>query len=68
MGTEKRMDAKADELGGKVKEAAGKLTDDEKLENEGRVDQAKGAAKEAVEDVKDAARKAAEGVKNVFDR
>jgi uncharacterized protein YjbJ (UPF0337 family) len=38
---------------GKVKEAAGHLTGDKKLENEGKVDQVKGAVHSAVGDVKD---------------
>jgi uncharacterized protein YjbJ (UPF0337 family) len=39
---------------GKVKEATGKVTDNERLENEGRADQVKGKAKETVDDAKDA--------------
>lgn len=68
MGTEKRIDAASDRLAGKAKEAAGKLTEDEKLEREGRLDQVKGAAKDVVEDVKDAAHKASDRVKEAFDR
>jgi uncharacterized protein YjbJ (UPF0337 family) len=36
---------------GRVKEAAGALTGDRRLKNEGRVDQAKGSAKKAVDKV-----------------
>jgi uncharacterized protein YjbJ (UPF0337 family) len=43
----------AEGVKGKSKEAAGKVTDDEKLEAEGRVDQAKADAKQAGEKVKD---------------
>ncbi|WP_454300177.1 CsbD family protein [Salana multivorans] len=43
-------------------------TDDESLEREGHLDQAKGAAKDAAEDVKDAARKAADHVKDAMGR
>ncbi len=39
---------------GKVKEAVGHVTGDRKLENEGKVDQIKGAVHTAVGDVKDA--------------
>jgi uncharacterized protein YjbJ (UPF0337 family) len=39
---------------GKVKEAAGKTTGDDQLENDGRVDQMKGDLKQAGEKVKDA--------------
>jgi uncharacterized protein YjbJ (UPF0337 family) len=45
---------KIDEAAGKAKEATGKATDDEKLENEGRADQAKSDLKQAGEKVKDA--------------
>ena len=44
----------SDEMQGKVKEAAGKATGDERLESEGRTDQVKGKAKEAVDDATDA--------------
>ncbi len=43
----------ADELKGRVKEAAGDLTDDDDLKREGKVDQAKGKVKEAVDDIAD---------------
>jgi uncharacterized protein YjbJ (UPF0337 family) len=43
----------AEGMKGKSKEAAGKVTDDEKLEAEGRIDQAKADAKQAGEKVKD---------------
>jgi uncharacterized protein YjbJ (UPF0337 family) len=42
---------------GKVKEAAGKTTGDDQLENDGRVDQMKGNLKQAGEKVKDAFKK-----------
>jgi uncharacterized protein YjbJ (UPF0337 family) len=46
---------KAQDLGGKAKEAAGKATDDEDLKNEGKGDQVQSAVKDAGEKVKDAA-------------
>ena len=46
-----------DDVEGKAKEAWGKATGDEKTEAEGKVDQAKGDAKDAIDDVKDAAKK-----------
>lgn len=52
------MSGKADELKGRVKEAAGALTDDEKLKREGKLDQAAGKTKQAVEKVVDKARDA----------
>jgi uncharacterized protein YjbJ (UPF0337 family) len=44
----------AEDIGGHMKEAAGKLTDNEKLEAEGKLDQAKADMKKAGDDVKDA--------------
>ena len=43
-----------DETKGRVKEAAGDLTDDEELEREGKIDQGKGKVKDAVDSVGDA--------------
>ncbi|WP_081709994.1 CsbD family protein [Arthrobacter sp. 35W] len=57
MGIDDRVESAADKLKGTVKEAAGKLTDNDKLEAEGKADQAKGKLKDAVEDVKDAFKK-----------
>jgi uncharacterized protein YjbJ (UPF0337 family) len=54
MGTDDKIDAKADEFKGKAKEAAGRATDDPDLEAEGKGDQAKGDLKQAGEKVKDA--------------
>jgi uncharacterized protein YjbJ (UPF0337 family) len=48
----------ADKAKGAIKDAAGKVAGDRKLEAEGKFDKAKGAAHDAVGDVKDAARKA----------
>ncbi len=42
----------ADKVKGSAKKAAGKITDDPQLETEGKLDKAKGAIKDAVEDVK----------------
>ena len=42
---------KSDELKGRVKEAVGALTDDEKLKREGKADQAVGKLKQKVEKV-----------------
>ncbi|GGP78610.1 CsbD family protein [Saccharothrix coeruleofusca] len=53
MGTDDKIDAKADELKGKVKETAGRATDDEDLQAEGEGDQVKGNLKQAGEKVKD---------------
>jgi uncharacterized protein YjbJ (UPF0337 family) len=45
--------ANMDEAKGKVKEAAGDLTDDKDLEREGKVDQTSGKVKDKVGDVAD---------------
>ena len=45
---------KSEDLRGKAKEAVGKATNDEDLERQGKVDQAKSDLKEAGEKVKDA--------------
>ncbi len=42
-----------DDLKGRVKEAAGDLTDNDDLQREGKVDQATGKAKDVVDDVAD---------------
>lgn len=44
-------DQSADKAKGRVKEAAGALTGDKGLQNEGRADQAKGSVKKAVDKV-----------------
>ncbi len=42
-----------DDLKGRVKEAAGDLTDNEDLEREGKIDQGKGKVKDVVDNVAD---------------
>ena len=54
MADEKHAEGTADKASGKVKEGVGKLTDNERMEQEGRNEQAKGDLKKAVGDVKDA--------------
>ncbi|AWB94918.1 CsbD family protein [Agromyces badenianii] len=44
----------AERLTGKAKEGIGKMTDNERLEAEGKADQVKADAKQAAEKVKDA--------------
>jgi uncharacterized protein YjbJ (UPF0337 family) len=55
------MSGKADEIKGRVKEAAGAIADDERLRQEGKVDQAAGKTKQVVEKVVDKAKKAVTG-------
>jgi uncharacterized protein YjbJ (UPF0337 family) len=57
MGTDDKFDAKADQVKGKVKEGVGDATGDRSVENEGKMDQAKGHIKESAEKVKDAFKK-----------
>jgi uncharacterized protein YjbJ (UPF0337 family) len=45
-----------DEAQGRIKEAAGDLTDDKDLQREGKTDQAAGKAKDAVDSVSDKAK------------
>jgi uncharacterized protein YjbJ (UPF0337 family) len=47
-----------DKTKGKIKQAAGILAGDKKLESEGRTDEAKGKLKGAVEDVKHTVKRA----------
>jgi uncharacterized protein YjbJ (UPF0337 family) len=61
MGTTDKLNNKAQDLKGKVKEAAGRATNNDDLEAKGKTDQAKSAvkdvgekAKDAVENIKDA--------------
>ncbi|MET1133739.1 MAG: CsbD family protein [Aeromicrobium sp.] len=54
MGLDDKLKNTAEDLKGKGKEATGKATDDEKLEAEGKGDQAKSDLKQAGENVKDA--------------
>ncbi|HZZ59844.1 MAG TPA: CsbD family protein [Roseiarcus sp.] len=50
----------ADKAKGTMKDAAGKMTGDKKLESEGKIDKAKGEAHKTLGDAKDAVRKASE--------
>ena len=55
------MSGKGDEIKGRVKEAAGALTDDEKMKREGKLDQAAGKTKQAAEKAVDKVRDALKG-------
>ena len=54
-------DKNVDEAKGRVKEAAGSLTDDDKLKREGKADQTKSSLKNAVDNVADTAKDALDG-------
>ncbi|GAA2236651.1 hypothetical protein GCM10010401_05920 [Rarobacter faecitabidus] len=58
MGLGDKLSNSAEEFKGKTKEAAGEASGNEQLEAEGRNDQLKAKAKDAVEDVKDKAAEA----------
>lgn len=51
-----RIEGAAKNMGGKVKEAAGKVTGDEKLKAEGRADQVEGKVQNTVGGIKDTLR------------
>ncbi|PNG26949.1 CsbD family protein [Methylocella silvestris] len=53
----------ADKVKGAVKEAAGKVTGNDRLVAEGKADKAEGAVRQSVGDVKDAGRKVSDAVK-----
>ena len=51
-----RIEGAAKNIGGKIKEAAGKVTGDEKLKAEGRADQVEGKVQNTVGGIKDTLR------------
>jgi uncharacterized protein YjbJ (UPF0337 family) len=55
------MAGKTDTVKGRVKEAAGALANDKSLKREGRIDQAAGKVKDAVEGAVDAVKNAVTG-------
>ena len=68
MGLGDKIGAHAEDLKGKAKEAAGKVTGNEELQADGQADQASAEARKATEKVKDAAGNAGEAVKDAFRR
>ena len=54
MGLDDKLENAKDDAAGKAKEATGKVTDNERLEAEGRADQTEADLKQAGEKVKDA--------------
>ena len=52
------MGAKTDQVKGRIKEAAGALTGNDKLRDEGKMDQAVGKTEEAVDKTADTVKKA----------
>ena len=47
------MSGKTDKIKGKLKQAAGDLTDNDKLRREGKIDELAGKAKEVIDKVKE---------------
>ena len=47
------MGGEMDETKGRIKEAAGDLTDDDELQREGKIDQGKGTVKDAIDKIGD---------------
>ena len=62
------MSPNTDDLKGRAKEAAGDLTDDERLKREGKMDRAGGKAKDMVDDLKEKAENAIDDVKEKLHR
>ena len=62
------MGENLDQAKGRVKQAAGDLTDNDDLKTEGKLDEVGGKAKEAVEGVKDKAGDAIDAVKDKLNR
>jgi uncharacterized protein YjbJ (UPF0337 family) len=58
------MPENIDEAKGRAKEAAGDLTDDEKLKREGKVDRAASTLKDKIDDVSDKVDEVADKVKD----
>ncbi len=53
-----------DQIKGRIKEAAGDLTDNDKLKREGKIDNAAGRAKEAVGDIREKAEDTVDALKD----
>ena len=58
------MSGETDKAKGRIKQAAGDLTDNESLKREGKTDEAAGKVKDAVGDAKDKLDDAVDSVKN----
>jgi uncharacterized protein YjbJ (UPF0337 family) len=56
-----------DDLKGRAKEAAGDLTDNDRLQREGKADQIEGKVKDLVDDARDKVGDVADKVRDVFD-
>ncbi len=61
------MSGEKDEITGRIKQAAGDLTDNEELKEEGERDELAGKLKDAVDDVGDKVRDGIDKLKKKFD-
>lgn len=68
MDLDDKVKNKVDQASGKAKEAVGKLTDDEKMEAEGRLQHAKAVLAEDADKLKKSVENAAEHIKDAFKR
>ncbi|MCF0239755.1 MAG: CsbD family protein [Streptococcus gallolyticus] len=64
--SEKKYDAKLDQIKGNLKEGFGKVTGDKKLETEGLTEKTIAKGKELASNVKESAEGAVEGVKKAI--
>lgn len=60
------MGAKTDQAKGRIKQAAGDLTDDDELKNEGKKDEVEGEAKEKIDEAKDRVSDAVDDLRDKF--
>lgn len=58
------MSGTTDKISGRVKQAAGDLTDDQELKNDGETDEAAGKVKDGIDDAKDKLNSAVDKVKD----
>lgn len=62
------MSNNAEDTKGRLKEAAGSLTGDDQLKNEGKADQASAAVKDKIDDAKGLVEDGVDKVKNILKR
>lgn len=62
------MGSEMDEAKGRMKQAAGDLTDDERLRREGKGDKVAGKTKEKIEEAKDKLEETVDDMKDRFNR
>ncbi|WP_182354083.1 CsbD family protein [Flaviflexus huanghaiensis] len=68
MSADDKAENQFEDLGGKAKEGAGKVTGDEQLEREGKGDQLSAKAKKVGESAKDFAQEAKDKAKDMFNK